>query len=168
MAIVKATYTKQKAGAKASIRYIAHRPGKDGAKVTRTLFGSDGPMSKRQAYRMIDAAGKGTVFFRIVISPDPAKEDTQKDLQLWEITEQTMVGLEERLQKPVQFVATEHNDHAPHRHVHILALIAGRLQKQDLEALRSAATALSLGQRKARDLALAQQARQREEAQWEY
>jgi hypothetical protein len=166
MAIVKATYTKQKAGAKASVRYIAHRPGKDGQKVTRTLFGSDGAMSKRQAYRMIDAAEKGTVFFRIVISPDPSLEDTQKDLHLWEITEQTMLRLEERLQKQVQFVATEHNDHAPHRHVHVIALIAGRMSKQDLQALRETATAASLLQRKARDLAQ-EQRREREEAQWE-
>ncbi len=166
MAIVKTNYTKSRAGAKAAIRYIQHRPGKDGSKITRTLFGHDGVMGRQQAYRMIDEAGKGTVFYRIVISPDPATEDTQKDLHLWEITEQTMVQLEERLQKEIQFVAAEHNDHAPHRHVHVLALIAGRLQKQDLEALRSAATEAALVQRKARDLALEQQQREREEAQW--
>ena len=34
MAIVKATYTKSSGGAKASIRYIEHRPGKDNEKVT--------------------------------------------------------------------------------------------------------------------------------------
>ncbi len=38
MAIVKATYTKSRGGAKASIRYIEHRPGKDGDKITRNLF----------------------------------------------------------------------------------------------------------------------------------
>ncbi len=32
MAIFKATYTKKAAGAKANIRYIEHRPGKDGRK----------------------------------------------------------------------------------------------------------------------------------------
>ena len=51
MAIVKATYTKSSGGAKASIRYIEHRPGKDGEKVTRTLFGVDGLMGRWQAYR---------------------------------------------------------------------------------------------------------------------
>ena len=167
MAIVKATYTKQKAGAKAAIRYIAHRPGKDGAKITRTLFGSDGVMSKRQAYRMIDAAEKGTVFFRIVISPDPSMEDTQKDLHLWEITEQTMIRLEERLQQPIHFVATEHDDHAPHRHVHVLALVAGRVNTHDLADLRETATEAALQQRLARDVAQQQQQYEREEAQWE-
>jgi hypothetical protein len=31
---------------------------------------------------MIDDAEKGTVFFRIVISPDPEREDTYQDLSL--------------------------------------------------------------------------------------
>ncbi len=93
MAIVKASYTKSRAAAKAAIRYIQHRPGKDGNKMTRTLFGSDGVLGRSQAYRMIDDAAKGTVFYRIVISPDPEKEDTKKDLHLWTITEQTMVQL---------------------------------------------------------------------------
>jgi hypothetical protein len=44
MAIVKATYTKSRTAAKAAIRYIEHRPGRDQAKITRTLFGSDGGM----------------------------------------------------------------------------------------------------------------------------
>src|SRR5947199_1892686 len=116
MAIVKATYTKSSAGAKASVRYIEHRPGQDGEKITRNLFGIDGLMGRWQAYQLIDEAEKGSFFFRFVISPDPKAEDSEKDLFLREITEQTMQSLEERLQKPLQWVAAEHNDHAPHRH----------------------------------------------------
>ena len=167
MAIVKASYTKKKASAKAAIRYIAHRPGKDGKNVTRTLFGSDGAMERRLANRMIDEAEKGTVFFRFVISPDPTNEDTHKDLFLWEITEHTMRALEERLQKDVLYVAAEHNDHAPHRHVHVVALVTGRLTPPDFQTLRSAATQAALAQRKERDLAREQKEREREEAQWE-
>ncbi len=167
MAVVKAKYTKNRAKAKAHLRYIQHRPGKDGAKITRTLFGSDGAMSRIQAYRMIDAAATDTFFYRIAMSPDPAKEDTQKDLHLWEITEQTMMHLEEQFHQHIPYVATEHADHAPHRHVHVLAFLPKKLSKQDLELLRSAATEASLGQRVARDVAREQQAREREEAQWE-
>ena len=87
MAIVKATYTKSNAGAKASIRYIQHRTGRDGAQVSRTLFGSDGFMGRQEAYRMIDEAEKGSVFFRFVLSPDPSGEDTAKDLRLRDVTE---------------------------------------------------------------------------------
>src|SRR5438874_5868906 len=108
MAIVKATYTKNRGGAKASIRYMQHRKGRDGAKTTRNLFGSDGLMGKWEAYRMIDEAQRGSYFFRFVISPDPQKEDSEKDLFLREITEQTMLSLEERVQQPLSWVAVEH------------------------------------------------------------
>src|SRR5437764_8838923 len=97
MAIIKATYTKKAPCAKASIRYIEHRPGKDNAKITRTLWGVDGKMERQEAYHMIDEAQKGSYFFRFVISPDPAQEDTQRDLFLRDITEHTMLGLENRL-----------------------------------------------------------------------
>ena len=169
MTIVKATYTKQKAGAKAAVRYIAHRPGKAGTKITRTLFGNDGVMGRQQAYRMIDAAGKGTYFYRLAISPDPATEDTHKDVHLWEITEQTMMALAERLQHDILYVAAEHSDHAPHRHVHVIALVPKRLTKPDLAALRSAATEAAMLQRNARDMALAQEAKEQEVEQgWEH
>ena len=169
MAIVKAMYTKSSAGAKASIRYMEHRPGKDNEKITRTLFGSDGLMGRWQAYRMIDEAEKGSLFFRFVISPDPKQEDAEKDLHLREVTEQTMQKLEDRLHKEVQWIAAEHNDHAPHRHVHIVAVVAGRLNVQDFQALRATATEACLAQRHERDLAREQKEREREreEAQWE-
>ena len=99
MAIVKAKYTKSRGGAKATIRYIQHRPGKEKTRMTRTLFGIDGALGRWQAYRMIDEAEKGSVFFRFVISPDPQQEDTQQDLRLREVTEQTMSALEDRMHK---------------------------------------------------------------------
>jgi predicted RNA-binding Zn-ribbon protein involved in translation (DUF1610 family) len=153
MAIVKATYTKSRGAAKANVRYMEQRPGKDHAKVTRTLFGSDGAMDRIEAYRMIDKAEKGSVFFRIIISPDPKQEDKRRDLHLREITEKTMQTLERRLKQEVSWVAAEHDDHAPHRHVHVLACVTGRLIEQDFEALRLAATEAALFQRQERDLA---------------
>src|SRR6266566_3742883 len=168
MAIFKATYTNKAAGAKASIRYIEHRPGKDNAKVTRELFGSDGAMGRGQAYRLIDEAEKGSVFFRFVMSPDPKGEDSQHDLHLRDITERTMQTLEQRLHKEVSWVAAEHDDHAPHRHVHVVAVVPGRLQVHDLQSLRHEATAACLEQRHQRDLVREQQTHmQGEEAQWE-
>jgi len=166
MAIVKATYTKQRSGAKASIRYIEHRPGKDGEKITRTLFGSDGAMGRYQANRMIDEAEKGSIFFRIVISPDPTREDTKQDLHLREVTEKTMQTLEERVQKQVQWVAAEHDDHTPKRHVHVLAVSRGRLNRGDLKDIIQQATDACLAQRRALDLAQ-EQMQEREGEAWE-
>jgi len=166
MAIVKATYTKSLAGAKAAIRYIQHRPGKDGQRATRELYGADGVMERSEAYQMIDAAGKGSVFFRIVISPDPQTEDSERDLRLAEITAQTMLQLEQRLTKDVPYVAVEHADHAPHRHVHVLACVKGRLNTQDFQALRETATEAALFQRQEKDQVQEQQQQQQEGAQW--
>ena len=94
MAIIKANYTKKAASAKASIRYIEHRPGKEGERITRALFSSDGLVGRYQAYDMIDSAAEGSSFFRFVMSPDPAKEDTKHDLALRDITKRTMDTLE--------------------------------------------------------------------------
>ena len=157
MAIVKATYTKSREGAKASIRYIEHRPGKDGAKITRNLFGIDGLMGRNQAYRLIDQAEEGSVFYRFVISPDPQREDMRRDLHLREVTEHTMQTLMARLKQEVQWVAAEHDDHAPHRHVHVVAVTKGKLYPRDFEAMRQRATEAALFQRKERDLAREQQ-----------
>jgi hypothetical protein len=171
MAIVKANYVKrgmgEQAKAKATIRYIQHRAGKEGAKSTRALFGSDGVMGRYEAYRMIEQAEKGSIFFRFVISPDPKGEDSERDLHLRDVTEKTMLQLEERVHKQVQWVAAEHDDHAPHRHVHVVAVVAGRLQAQDFQALRQTATEACLEQRQERDLANEQKEREREEAAWE-
>ena len=60
MAVVKANYVKkgegERARAKATIKYIQHRPGKDHEKKARNLFGIDGSMGRWQAYRMIEEA----------------------------------------------------------------------------------------------------------------
>ena len=156
MAVIKANYVKRGKGdrgrAKATIRYITHRPGRDGEKLTRQLFGYDGALTKEQAYRMIDDAGRGTLFYRIVLSPAPKREDRFRDLNLSEITIHTMLALEERLGKQIQFVAAIHDDHSPHRHVHTLVLVQGaRLTREDFQALREAATEQALSQRRLRD-----------------
>jgi hypothetical protein len=161
MAIVKATYTKSRAGAKASIRYIEHRPGKDGEKISRTLFGIDGLMGRAQAYRLIDGAEEDSFFYRFVLSPDPKKEDMRRDLHLREVTEKTMQTLMARLKQEVAWVAAEHDDHAPNRHVHVVAVVKRRLYPQHFEEMRQRATEAALFQRKERDLAREHQSRPR-------
>jgi hypothetical protein len=166
MAIVKASFTRSTGGAKASLRYIQHRPGKEGTAITRTLFGRDGLLGRFEAYRMLEEAQAGSHFFRLVISPDPKQEDAQQDLPLRAITEHTMQNLEERLQQSIAWVGVVHADHAPHRHVHIVAIVRGRLTVQDFQALRHTATQACLQQRRERDRAQEQLAKAKEEAQW--
>lgn len=152
MAIIKASYTRTGGSAKASVRYIENRPGKDGAKFHRTLFTADGKVERGEAYTMIDQAAKGSYFFRLVISPDPKSEDGDKQLSLRELTEQTMQSLEDRFQHPVQWVAVIHADHSEHRHVHAFAIVPQRLQVQDFQRMRHAATEEALVQRRQLDL----------------
>ena len=148
---------------------MQHRPGAEGDKTTRNLFGSDGLMGRWEAYRMIDEAQQGRYFFRFVISPDPQKEDSERDLFLREITEKTMLSLEDRVQQPLSWLAVEHTDHAPHRHIHVLAIVPGRLQVPDFQAMRHIATEESREQRHQRDLMkeLQQKEREQEGGQWE-
>ena len=144
MAVVTVNYERNRAAIKATIDYIVHRQNRDGEDVTRTLFGYDGPMEKAQAYRMIDEAGTDITFFRIMISPDPEKEDRDKRLDLWTVTQQTMLQLGKHLGRDLQFIATEHSDQTDIRHAHAIVLIPGRLNRGDLRVLRDAATAAAL------------------------
>jgi hypothetical protein len=156
MAIVKANYVKRgrgdKSRAKATIRYITHRRDREGNRTTRDLFGWDGQLSKEQTYRMIDGAPRGTIFYRIVVSPAPRQEDTYKDINLTEITLDTLLALEERLGRHVQFAATVHDNHSPNRHVHTLVLVNRRLTREDFRFLREAATRSARQERRLRDL----------------
>lgn len=153
MAIVKATYTKSRKKIKASVRYIQHRPGLDGERRKRTLFGLDGPLNRQEVYTLVDQATKGTTFFRLVISPDPRREDTERDLNLRQITEQTLLQLSKELGQQVHYAGVIHDDHAPHRHVHVIALVKGKLTREHFRLLRGAATEAALVQRQERDLA---------------
>ena len=155
--IVKANYVKRGRGdrrrAKDTVRYMTHRRDLEGRKVTRDLFGFEGSLSKQTVYRMIDEAPKkGTYFYRMIISPDPRREDRYKDLSLRNLTIATMLTLEERYGKSIQFVAAIHDDHSSHRHVHTVVILNGkRLTRADFASLRDHARNRALTERRFRD-----------------
>jgi hypothetical protein len=153
MAVVKANYVKKGIGervtAKANIRYIQERPGKDKEKLTRPLFDSAGLIGKHEAYQFIDTeAKKGRYFYRFKLSPDPIKEDTKRDLNMQKLTRQMMIRLEKRLKTTIPWAGALHDDHTDIRHVHILAAIPRRLQKYELEALIRETTTICREQRR--------------------
>ncbi len=157
--VIKATYTRRGSAAKASVRYIENRPGKSSGKIQRTLFTGDGRVARGEVYDMIDQADKRSYFFRLVISPDPEREDRDKGLDLRALTDRTMRELEACFRCPVQWVATIHADHAEHRHIHAIAIVPERLQVQDFKRMRSAATEEALEQQCQLELAREQQER---------
>jgi hypothetical protein len=151
--ITSRTWTPQ--AAKATVRYIkhAHRREEEPTGKPRQLFGPDGePLTKLQAYRLIDRAPKGTTFFRFALSPDRKLEDTNKDLDLHTLTEVTMMQLQDQFpNKDISYIAAVHTN-TDNRHVHILALIkAKRIPKKDLSLLIQTATTEAERQRRALD-----------------
>jgi hypothetical protein len=154
--IVKVTsYTRNRKAAKASIRYISHRPNMDKQRVSRPLFDFEDTLNKLEIYEMIDQAPKGSIFYRIAFSPDPAKEDTYKYLDLRWLTQVAMHYLRMKLGINIQFVASEHNDQSPVRHVNALVIVPGKLTKKEFRALprylKTAATAEAKLQRERLD-----------------
>jgi hypothetical protein len=66
MAIVKAKYTRSIGRIKAHLRYITHRPGREGEKLTRPLFTYEyQTVDKHGAYHRFDLAPKGTYFYKL-------------------------------------------------------------------------------------------------------
>jgi hypothetical protein len=158
MAVVKIKYTRNRRAVKAHLRYITHRRGREDKTTTRTLFTEGGIITKQAAYELIDSVKPGTVFYKIILSPDPRREDSLRDLNLWQLTRSTAAALQAALKRDIRFLAVEHNDHTPHRHVHAIFLIPGKLSRQEFRTLatlaRRAATEEARLQRQARDLLL--------------
>lgn len=157
MAIVKLEYTRNKQQIMSHLKYFTHRAGRDGEKMIREIFTNIGETDKQQFYSRIKNAGRGTTFFKFMISPDPGREDSLKDLDLRHITRRTISKMEKAIGRRLFFVATVHNaDHTPLRHVHGIFLVNGRLSKEQFLALsqvaRSESTRQALIQRRARDL----------------
>jgi hypothetical protein len=151
MATFKTSYTTNPLSAKASITYIVSRPNRQGRAQSRVLFGIDGEVSLEQARRMVTEVRTGTTFYRFILSPDPKREDTRRDIRLSQVATATILDLEERLGHQIPFVGAIHDDHSPYRHVHLIALAQGRLTPLDLAAIRASATAASLLERQLAD-----------------
>jgi hypothetical protein len=167
MAIFKAGFTRIGAEAKQTIRYNQNRPGKDNTKITRSLWGWGGTIERKEAYKLIDEANNRSYFYRIILNFDAQKEDTYKDIYLRTVTEQTMRGLEEGLGTAFEFIAATHDDHTPLRHVHILALLPRRLERNDLAAGRMLATEAALQERRERDQIREHQQKKEKGKSWE-
>jgi hypothetical protein len=141
----------QKQKIKATIRYNSHRRGRDGEKMSRQNFGWDNrDLEKDEIYQMMDAAPKGTNFFRFKINPDPKTENPRKNLDLRDLTIKFMLKLQELKGREIQFIATIHNqfDHTGRPHVHAVVLLKGRITRKNLKDLIQTGRSLALKQQK--------------------
>jgi len=143
-------WTKSPAAGKATVRYMLHRPDREGHRGYRDLWGADGGMEKVDAYALLDAAPRGATVYKVVVAPS-ADEDRQRDLDLQELARQTMEEIERRVGQPVRWAASVHDNHSDHRHVHAVAVLPRRLDKPDLVAVKEATTLEAHLQRAIRD-----------------
>ena len=104
--------------------------------MSRPLFGKEGALSKQQIYDMIDRTRRGAVFHKFVINFHPVKEDTRKDLNLWELTRKTLEQIKTQFGDNVPFVATIHDDHTLLRHIHGFFIVNGRLPKEEFAKIK--------------------------------
>ncbi len=85
---------------------------------------------------MIDKARRGAFFHKFVINFHPVKEDTHKDLNLWELTRKTLAQIKTQLGDSAPFVATIHDDHTQLRHIHGFFMVEGRLSKEEFAKIK--------------------------------
>ncbi len=140
MAVVKMKYTRSRNAIKAHLRYIVHRPGKSWEQLTRELFQHDYlSVTKQDAYDLINAAPRNTIFYKMMINFHPQKEDTHKDLDLPYIASLTVREMQERIGRIVPFFATIHDGHATTdlRHIHAICLVQGRLSRAEYARLKT-------------------------------
>jgi hypothetical protein len=155
VAVVNANFTDSADQIKRNVRYIQHRTGRDGERITRTLFGVDGSLTREEVYKLIDEAPPGALFYRLKISPDPQREDSQKDLDLRQVTDDILFALSKKLGYHVEYAGAVHDDHTSIRHVHVVAVVWKKLDRSHLQVLRESATEAALSQRQERDRARA-------------
>jgi hypothetical protein len=158
MAIVKPSFTRSRDKIKRTLYYIVHRAGREGEKLSRELFGHNAEsIRKEDAYRLFDAS-RGMTYFHLKINFHAKQEDSRKDLNLRDITRQTISALEERLQRTIPFLAVEHNDHTALRHVHAILLVklrrGERIGVEDWKVCTEKATEQAALQRRALDAVL--------------
>jgi hypothetical protein len=85
---------------------------------------------------MIDAVSRGAVFHKFVFNFHPTREDSCKDLNLWEITRKTLAHIKTQFGESVPFVATIHDDHTLLRHIHGFFIVEGRLSKEEFAKIK--------------------------------
>ena len=134
--ILRAAYATRGRGglgrAKAGARYVIHRPSDAAPREYRTGFDADNDrMEKDEVYDRLESA-EGTYFYRLTLAPGEGR-GTTADLHNW--TRGVMDRLEERAGE-CDWIAWEHRDHSNHDHVHVIAVLDRRLDRDDLRDLR--------------------------------
>ena len=129
--------------AKLHLGYIGNRPGKDGEVLDRTLFGKGfGAYTPEQVQQLIEQAPDNTLFWRLILNPDPVLENAGKSLDLRALTADAVRWLEkrlgtEKLPRDIPFVAAIHDDHSPKAHVHGILFMRRQGREKPIQAVET-------------------------------
>ena len=134
--ILKAAYATRGRGglgrAKAGTRYVIHRPDDEGDRQYRSGFDADyDRVDKAEVYDRLESS-EGTYFYRLTLAPGEGRW-VEADMHDW--TRRVMAHLEERTGE-CDWVAWAHRDHSNHDHVHVIAVLERRLDRDDLRDVR--------------------------------
>ena len=141
--------------ARETLGYNHNRPGSDNEEEERILFGEDGvPLTEEEAEELIKNASKNTLFWKMILSPDPNSENKEKLLDLQQLTGDLVNYLKKELKRPVPYIGVVHNNtDIPHVHAILLIERFGRemlITKKRIEALKKLAAGQALEQQQNR------------------
>ncbi len=123
--IVRGNYTRQVAGAKASLRYYLSRQ-RGPEEPARGLWGKDGPLTRQEAYALLDRyQDRGVAAHRLILSP--AADARSADLRA--MTRHVLRELEKDKGQELHWVAVEHRN-TDNPHVHVLLCGTGERDGQ--------------------------------------
>ena len=136
------SYTRDVRNAQGSARYYAQRADDTGERQHREAFGkeSDALSQDEVNEQLEEASEEGSYFYRFVMSPGTDAEP-EGDLKTW--TRDTMAELEAQQGSRLSWAAYEHagdDAHSGHAHVHVVVATDRKLDRNDLQELREAAT----------------------------
>ena len=145
--MVKANYVKTHhagtAKTKKSAGYYLTRANELGEGQEREAFSADNDhLSKAEVYKEIElAAETGEYHYRIVFAPGTDQNAENVDMRAY--AREMMNTLEVRTNQHIAWLGVEHvgeDAHSRHGHVHIIATLDTRLDREDLHEMRMGAT----------------------------
>ncbi|NJK45354.1 MAG: hypothetical protein HC933_14765 [Pleurocapsa sp. SU_196_0] len=133
--VVKANFKRTRritarASLKKSADYYAHRPDADGEKVKRLAFDVDHDELGREAVHAFVEEAEGEYAYRLVLSP--GRDFSEEELIDW--TRGVMRELEK--DHDADWIGYVHASQTEHPHVHVIAFLDERLDREDFAHLR--------------------------------
>ena len=138
--VVRAKYAPVEAGGldrtRAAVRYIARRPGAGRTEEREAFDDREERVSRSEVEERLErwaAEHPHGYFYRLVFNPGEGHGHDPQTLRAW--ARDVMASLQEQ-HPEVEWVGWLHTDHSAHDHVHVVAILDDKLEREYLAALR--------------------------------